>query len=176
MLLNINAGNNSFPQLSCLQKVKLCYWVEGKGLYKGPRGEFLTLSLGWQVLSGSSGSFYHLQHIPAWCISSYQQCCLEGGLPVIPAGHTLVHFAEPSGRMEMVILNETEINAPRRYHGCLWALRLQLVQHNLSSLHTWWVRYTLDTSSFDLLICSCWAALLPTVDIASADLNGERKV
>ena len=155
MLLNINAGNNSFSLLSCLQKMKLCYWVEGKELYKGLRGELLTFSLGWQVLNGSSGSSYHLQHVPAWCFSSYQQCCLEGALPVIPADHALVHFAEPSGSVEMVILNETEINAPRRYQGCLWAFRLELVQHNLSSLQMWWVCYILNTSSFDLLICSC---------------------
>jgi len=56
MLLNISAGNNSFSQLSCLQKMKLCHWVEGKGLFKGLRGELLTLPLDWQVLNGSSDS------------------------------------------------------------------------------------------------------------------------
>lgn len=35
VLLNVNAGSNSFPQLSCLQKMKLWCWLGGKGLYKG---------------------------------------------------------------------------------------------------------------------------------------------
>lgn len=52
--------------------------------------------------------------------------CLLGVLvhtssPVISGGRDLVHFAELSGSGEIVVLDETETNAPGRYHGWLWA-------------------------------------------------------
>lgn len=135
--------------LSCLQKMKVCYWVEGKGLYKMFRGELLTLSQGWQVLNGSSDSSSHLPactcliHASSAVLKELSQLSLLTMLWFILLSH------------QGVILYETEINAPRRYHGCLWAFRLELVQHNLSSLHMRWVRYVMNTSSFGLLICSC---------------------
>ncbi|PKU42006.1 hypothetical protein llap_7684 [Limosa lapponica baueri] len=58
-------------------------------------------------------SDFSIMQVSVYLLGSYQQCCLEGALPVIPADRALVHFAKPSGSVEMVILDETEINAPK---------------------------------------------------------------
>lgn len=61
------------------------------------------------MLNCSSAGPNHLKNVLAWCISSYQHCCLEGAVLVIPASHPLVHLAVLSGSVEMVVLNGTEI-------------------------------------------------------------------
>lgn len=72
MLLNINAGNNSFPCFPvCRKWNSVAGWKGGDPIRA--RGELLTLSLGWLVLNSSSASSHHLQHVPTWCFSSYQQ-------------------------------------------------------------------------------------------------------
>lgn len=129
----------------------------------------LTLSLDWQVFNCSSDGSSHLKNVLAWCISSYQQCCLEGALPVIPATHPLVHFAVESGSVEMVVWNATE------EEKVLWlsvgtGARVSPTQP--LSLHMWCIHCIMNTSSVDLFLMS---SLHAAVDIASADLR-ERKI
>lgn len=129
----------------------------------------LTLSLDWQVFNCSSDGSNNLKNGLAWCISSYQQCCLGGALPVIPATHPLVHFTGQSGSVEMVIWNETEMEK------VLWlsvGIGARVSPTQPLSLHVWWMHCVTNTSSLELFLMS---SLHAAVDVASADL-GERKI
>lgn len=112
MLLNINAGSNCFH---CFPVCRESNSVTG---WKGK--DYIKCSGVNCSLSHWAGKYLTVLIVPVahapW-FSSNQQYCLEGVISVIRPDHASVHFVEPSESVEIVIWDETEMNAPRMEHS-----------------------------------------------------------